>query len=198
MNDQRDGEGIHSLDGLLDELNDLEESDSVSIDEILQAVGRRTFGPVLLIPGLMALTPVSAIPGVPSIVGIMVALLVGQMLIGRDRLWLPKFVLRRSISRERHDKAVRLMRPVARHVDRLIKPRMTWLMQGVGFYAMAISCFLLALAAPLMEAVPFAISGVGVAVTAFALALMADDGLLGLLVLIVGIATISVTGYMLL
>jgi hypothetical protein len=185
-----DEESVSSLQELLDKLEESTEGeDRICIEQVHKAAGRRSFGPVLLIPGLIAASPLSGIPGSPSVVGIMVLLISGQMLIGRSEFWLPGFVLKRSISQSRFEKALRVLRPVARFVDKLIKPRMRWFVNGIATYMIAVVCLLLALTAPILEALPFAITGVGAAVTAFGLALIGDDGLIALIALIICIAT---------
>ncbi len=173
-----------NLEGLLEQLGEAGDGDDdgrVTIEAVHHAVGRRAFGPVLVIPGLMALSPVSGMPGVPTAVGIIVLLICGQLLIGRSTFWLPGFVLRRSVSKQRFEQAMRFIRPVARFVDRLIKPRLRFLAEGAAAYVIAALCLALALISPLLEAVPFAITGVGAALTAFGFALIADDGVLSLL-----------------
>src|SRR5690606_31710215 len=78
-------------------------------------------------------------------------------------------------------RAVRLMRPLARGVDRLLKPRLAWLVESHAVYAVAVVCALVALTMPPLELVPFAATAAGVAIAAFGLALSGRDGLLALL-----------------
>lgn len=175
---------IHNLQSLLDQIEkSTEGDDSISVDAVLKATGKRSFGPMLLIPGLIALSPLSGIPGMPTIVGIMVLLIAGQLLVGRSEFWFPKFILRRSISRPRFEKAAGAMRSVARYVDKLLKQRLSVLTKGPATYTIAALCLLLSLIAPVLELLPFAITGLGAALTALGLALIADDGLLALIAL---------------
>jgi hypothetical protein len=185
-----DQEKMKTLEGLMDAIIDANEGcDRISIGQAFGVVGQRSFGPVLLVPGLIALSPLSGIPGMPTLVGLMVLLVTSQLLMGRSDIWLPQFILRRSASRKRFDKAMGVMRKVARFVDKLIKPRLCFLTKGVAQYAIASVCLLLSLASPLLELLPFVITGVGAAVSAFGLALLAEDGLLALLALLFCIAT---------
>ncbi|WP_247639740.1 exopolysaccharide biosynthesis protein [Chromohalobacter moromii] len=55
--------------------------------------------------------------------------------------------------------------------------------QRAGTYLVALFCFLIALAVPLMEVVPFSANGAGLALMMFGLSLMANDGLWALLIL---------------
>lgn len=184
---------IPTLATLLDQLCDAGgDEETVSVEAVLKAVGRRSFGPVLLVPGVIALSPLSGIPGAPTVVGIMVLLVAGQVLVGREEFWLPQFILRRSISRRRFEKTINAMMRVARYVDRLVKPRLTYFTEGPAVYLIAAMCVALALTAPFLEVVPFSATGVGAAVTAFGLALTFHDGLLALL----AVTFCGITGYL--
>lgn len=186
---------VVALEELLDRIEAANEGkDRVRFETAFEAVGQRSFGPMLLLPGLIAASPLSGIPGMPTLVGIMVFLIVGQLLIGREQFWLPQFVLRRSISRARFDQAMRMLRKGARIIDRFLKPRLTFMTDGPGAYVIAGFCLVLSLAAPALELLPFVITGVGLAVSAFGLALLAHDGLLALIAYLVCGAIVGVVG----
>ena len=73
----------------------------VSLDAILKLVGRRSFGPLLLMAGLIMFLPVIGdIPGVPVMMGMLVLLVAGQLLFRREHIWLPQWLLQRSITRD--------------------------------------------------------------------------------------------------
>lgn len=171
-----------SLTEMLDRLEFVErENDKVRLGAMLEIAGRRSFGPMLLVPGLLVLSPVSGVPGVPTFSGMIVLLLSVQLLIGRSHFWLPGWLLDRCLPHRHLLRAVRLMRPLARGIDRLLKPRLSWLVESHAVYAVAATCALVALTMPPLELVPFAATAAGVAITAFGLALVGRDGLLALL-----------------
>jgi hypothetical protein len=183
---------LTNLDQLLHRLCDgAGDGDKVSIGALVEAVGNRSFGPLILVAGLIALSPLSGIPGIPTTVAVIVGLVAGQMLFGRKHFWLPQWVLRRSVSRKRFEKALRWVRRPARAIDRLLRPRLTFLTDTIGAYAIAVLCVLIASAMPPMELVPFAATIAGAALTAFGLALIARDGVVALLALIL---TAGITG----
>ncbi|SEL51907.1 exopolysaccharide biosynthesis protein [Halomonas daqiaonensis] len=171
------------LTGLLDRVQQAgQRRDSVSLGAILESVGRRSFAPFLLIAGLITLAPlIGDIPGVPTLMATLVILSSGQLLVGRDHIWLPAWLLERRVSRERFAKATRLMQRPVRWVDRLLKQRLVWLTRPPAHFPVALTCLLIALAMPPMEVVPFTANGAGLALTLFALALLANDGLMALL-----------------
>ncbi len=168
------------------------DDERVQLGDMLTAVGQGSFGSLLLVPGVITLLPlVGDIPGVPTLMALLVLLVAGQLLLGRRTFWLPQWLLKRSVSRAKLDKAVAWMRKPARAIDRLLKPRLTWLTQRAGTYLVALFCFLIALAMPLMEVVPFSANGAGLALMMFGLSLMANDGLWALLALILTGGTVG-------
>ncbi|MDR9426253.1 MAG: exopolysaccharide biosynthesis protein [Marinobacter sp.] len=166
--------------------------DQVSVGDILQAVGERSFGPVLLITGVITVAPlIGDIPGVPTLLAVLVLLSVGQLLFRRRSIWIPGKLSRRSLSRDKLLKGLDWAEKPASCVDRWTKQRLPWLVSGGGQYLMAIICMMVALAMPLMELVPFSANGGGLALVAFGLAIVAKDGLLAL----IAIAATTGTGW---
>jgi hypothetical protein len=92
----------HDLEGMLDQLARASDgSGPVSVGELLDAIGQRSFGPFLLVPALIAFTPLGGIPGLPTALAAVVIVVAGQLLIGMKQFWLPSILLRRSIERQR-------------------------------------------------------------------------------------------------
>lgn len=175
-----------SLEALLDRIAETAgETDRVSLGLALQVIGRRSFGSVLLAAGLITLAPlIGDIPGVPTIMGIVVVLTAGQMLFGQDRLWLPDTLLDRSVSREKLDAALGWLRPAARVLDRVIGPRFEAILASGGGRAIAAVCFLIGAVMPVLEVIPFSATVAGILLTLLSLALVTRDGLLALITLI--------------
>jgi hypothetical protein len=167
----------------LDRLSEVAETDQdIELGDILEAVGQRSFGVVLVLAGAVILAPlIGDIPGVPSLMALLVLLTAGQLLLRRRHLWLPKWLLQRSVASRKVKKAMDWMHKPARFVDRLLRPRLTAVVEGSGLYAIAAVCSAIALATPAMELVPFSANGAGGALAAFGLALTARDGLLAIL-----------------
>ncbi|MDN3554484.1 exopolysaccharide biosynthesis protein [Halomonas maura] len=156
--------------------------EDVSLEAILDTVGRRSFAPFLLIAGLVTLAPLLGdIPGVPTLMGSLVVLVAAQMLLGRKHIWLPRGLLRRRVSRERFVRVTNWMVRPAHWIDRLLRARLVWLARRPAHLPVALTCLLIGLAMPPMELVPFTANGAGLALTLFGLALLAEDGLMALL-----------------
>jgi len=175
-----------SLTELLHRLRtETEGMDQVSVADILNAVGERSFGPLVLIAGIVTLAPlIGDIPGVPTLLGLVVVLTLGQLVFHRRSIWIPGKLARRNIGRQKLIKGLDWMDRPARFMDRWTKQRMVCLVSGPGQYLMALLCMLVAAAMPLMEIVPFSANGGGLSLTAFGLAIIARDGLLALLAIL--------------
>src|SRR5688500_9271169 len=93
-----DGRQAEDLEALLDELDRVAatEGPKVSVGEVYRAIGERSFGPLLLLAGLLGMTPVSAIPGAPTTLAVITVLITVQLLFGRRTLWLPSQIGRAS------------------------------------------------------------------------------------------------------
>jgi hypothetical protein len=152
----------------------------VSIGEMMDSVGRRTFGPVVLLVGLILVTPLSGVPGMPTLMGLLTLLTLGQVLVGRKHFWLPGWLAQRQIPRKKLVQGLEMLRPPARRIDHLIRPRLALLVRGFGLYVMALACMIIAVVMPATEIVPFSASIAGFALMTFGLAMISKDGLLAL------------------
>lgn len=167
--------------------------------DILEVLGERSFGSVLLIAGLITLAPlIGDIPGIPSLVGLMVFLVAIQLLLGRNQFWLPGVLLNRSVERDSLNKTLHHLHRFAGWVDRLLRPRLPVLVEGSANRFIAICCLAIAVVMPAMELVPFSANVAGAALTAFGLALIARDGLLSLIAFLFSAAVFAVALYALL
>ncbi len=181
-----------TLEELLQRLEDAaDKEEKVSLDQMMDEVGRRSFGPLLLLAGIIISAPlVSDIPGVPTMTGIFILMVAGQVLFGRKSFWLPKWMLRRSVSSDKLKKTIEkwLMKP-AKFIDRFVGRRLEGLTGPAGIRAVAVVSTLLALATPATELVPMSANGVGLAIVVFGLALIAHDGVL----VLIGFLMVAVT-----
>lgn len=176
----RSARDITTLQQLLDRLDNAATGERVDVESMMQAVGRSSFGALLLLGGLVTLSPLDIIPGIPTLIALAVLIVCAQLLAGRRHFWLPAWVLRRSIASQRFRHALTWLRKPARFGDRLVRPRLTALTTDAAIKLIAVGCIVVALAMPVMEVVPFSANLAGVALTAFGLAVIAHDGLLAL------------------
>lgn len=179
-----------NLEDILARIAKAEDGDHTSTRAVVNALGRRSFAPLLLLPGLVTLLPIGGIPGVPTVMSVLLLLVSVQLLFGRRSFWLPSWLLDRSVSRSKLETSRRWMLRPARFIDFFLRPRLTFLTNGVGAYLIALISVVIALMMPPMELVPFSAIGAGLALTLFGLALLAHDGVAALLGIFVTTSTL--------
>lgn len=178
-----------NLEQMLQQLCGAANDERVSVDDLLSAVGRRSFGPLILLAGLVTLSPIGDIPGTPTLVALLVLLVSTQLLWGRSSFWLPGWLLRRSVASTTMARSIGWLERPARFIDRFLRPRLAMFVEGFAVRLIAVVTLMVSLAMPVMEVIPFSASGAGGALTAFGLALIARDGLMALLALVVTVGT---------
>lgn len=190
-------QGPTNLEELLDRIKETtENANQVSIGEVLDVVGYRSFGPLLLVAGLITVMPiVGDIPGVPTVMAVFVTLIAGQMLFHREHPWLPDWLLRRSVAADKLLKAVGWIYRPAQFVDRGLRPRLKAFTHRTAAHAIAVACILISAVMPLLEVIPFSANLAGSALTAFGLSLIAEDGLFSLLAFVFTTLTFGVAAY---
>ena len=152
----------------------------VSVRELRDVIGRRSFAPLLLAASIVGFTPLGGVPGVPTALATIVVIIAVQIVMGLESLWLPRFLLDREIEGKKLVRGAKSLRRVARATDRAIRPRLTFLTERPASYAIAVVCVLIALTVPPLELVPFVDIPLWAALVAFSLALLAHDGLLAI------------------
>lgn len=174
-----------SLEQLLDRLRDGSRGMEVmSVTAILDLVGARSFGPVVVLAGLITLAPlIGDIPGVPTIMGLLVAATIGQLLFRRPSIWLPRWLAARRVPRDKLVRGMEWLRPAARFIDRWTRPRLVVMVRRPGLDFLALCCVGVALLMPMLELIPFSANLAGLAWMAYGLAMIARDGLIAVIAL---------------
>ena len=173
-----------SLVDILDRAIAVAGDDRVSVGELVDAFGDASFAPLLLLPAIAVVSPLSGVPTFSSICGIVIFLIAGQWLLGRSRIWLPGWILRRHVAGARMRNGLGRMRKVAAWLDRNTRARLTVLFHRPMKYVPVAVCALFGAVMPFLEFVPFSSSLLGLAVALLALSMLMRDGLLALLSLL--------------
>lgn len=150
-------------------------TERTSLADIDRWLGRKSIYVWLLILALPMTFPIQ-IPGLSVLFGIPLMVVSAQLCLGYRRAWLPPFIARRSLSRAHYAAIVARMEPVIRRLERVIRPRVSWLANGPARIPVGLISFILAaiitLPLPLGHVVP------GTAICLLALGLMAGDGVI--------------------
>lgn len=171
-------ERMHALSDVLDRLEDSIQSESVSVQDVVEHLGHRSFASVMLIFSLISASPASAIPGITAIVAVIVLILVVQMLVGRECLWLPGFIADRRMSAAKLCKGMGWLRKPVRFVERFLRPRLTVLFHRPWLYVPLLLILGLTLFMPFMEIIPTSGSVASAVIALFAAGLLTRDGAL--------------------
>ncbi len=151
--------------------------DRVSVAHLTGALGHGAIAPMLLVPALAVVTPLSGIPGFSAVCGIAIALVSVQMLWRADTVWLPNWLLRRRLPGARMEQASIWLERAGHWLDRITRPRLAFLVSFPGVLLPELTCLLAGLLMPFLEVVPFSSSMVGASVSLLAVGLVARDGL---------------------
>lgn len=188
MNDDPD---LTSMSGLVERIRLAGNGgDRVSVADIVDGIGDDAFAPLLLVPALVLISPVSAIPGFSSVVGLIMALIALQMALGVRRVWLPGVLRRRTIAKASLERAAGFLDRPARFIDRFTRRRLAPLTAWPLSIVPSLVCVAAALVIPLFELVPMSSTIVSTAIALFALAMVTRDGVL----LIFGLAVLGGAG----
>ncbi len=173
-----------ALSEVLDQLERSVHDESVTVHEVVETLGRKSFAALMLIFALISTSPASAIPGMTATVAAIVAVLVVQMIMGRDCVWLPRFVRRRRMSTKKLCKGIGWLRKPVAFVERFLKARLDFLLHRPWLLLPLVLILALTLFMPFMEVIPTSGSIASAAITFFAAGLLTRDGALVLISLI--------------
>jgi hypothetical protein len=178
---RRRRESSANLSGVLDLIAEQVRNDptpeSLTLREVLDAVGRRTYGPLLLVIGLFAISPITVVPGLTWLAAALTLLVAGQMALGLPHIWLPSAALKTRLPREVVLLSLEQARPMAGRIDAILKPRLTFLSHPPFVNLVALLVIGAALITFPLGLIPLAPLAPGAAVVFFGLGMVARDGL---------------------
>ena len=174
-----------------------DEEGEISLGQVIESFGTRSYGPVLLIPSLLGVSPVSAIPTAPTLLALTVIIISSQVLFGRDHFWLPGFLSQRSVSEDELEKAREKLNKPAKWLDQAFTKRLEWLTHPPAQRICSAIVICLALCVPPLELIPLAAAAPFLAIAAFGIAFMLRDGLLLLAALALSAGSFGLLAWML-
>lgn len=108
-------------DHLIASVQDLPEG-PVTFEQIVNLLGRRSFGLAILIFSIAMLLPMP--PGIPAVAGFVIVVFAVQLIIDRNHLWLPLWIGRKTIDREVLISAYTFVKRYLGWMFRLARPRL--------------------------------------------------------------------------
>lgn len=156
-----------------------EESDGahIRLDDLLNAFSGRAYGPLVLVPAFFAtIPPLGSLPGMSVGTGIIIALVLVQILLMRERPWLPRRLRRIEIPARSYRTALDKVRPALAFVDRLSHRRLTVLTVPPARQVVAAIALVAALALIPFALIPFAAGVPGLALCFIGIGLTLRDG----------------------
>jgi hypothetical protein len=189
-----------SLRALLDAIEETARTqDTISIEDILHLVGRRWYGPLLFLAGLIMVAPlIGDIPGVPIMMGTVVILISLQLLWRRKRVWLPHWLRKRRLDSLKVITALRWFHRPARFIDGFTNARCEWAVRHAGLTIIALMCMMVGAITPVLELIPFSANLAGFAIATFGISVLAADGVVAFIAIAFSVATFGVGGFFLL
>ncbi|MGO4685475.1 exopolysaccharide biosynthesis protein [Hyphomicrobium sp. 2TAF46] len=181
-----------SLTAFLEGLLRYRDNAHISVRDLLGGLETRAFGIPLAVLAACEVVPVP-IPGFSLVISVPMAMVGAQMIVDRDRLWLPRSLLNRRVPASALKRVARAMLPTVRRIDGLTRQRGVVLTGTAGRRVAGLAVLLLALLIALP--VPGTNAPLALTVLVLALGLVRNDGLLiaaGLLLTVVAAALMGV------
>jgi hypothetical protein len=173
------------LSDLLSDYAKDEAGDHVSLGDLNKLLGSRSIAGLLLVLALPIALPIP-MPGISLVLGALLILISGQLAIGLTRCWLPPFLAERRLTKKQFSSLLEKVLPTLKKFERIVRPRMVYLVRGWMRIPIGILCVFLALIVTLP--IPFGNVMPCIAIAFLALGLLQHDGL------VVGIGFGAATG----
>jgi hypothetical protein len=167
----------NTLMQLLDGMAHAARGDVVTVSDMLDEFGNRAVTPFILLVSLLLVSPLSGIPGAPTIGAVIIIVLAAQALLGRGTIWLPEWAKRKSIAAKRVRKAVSWMRKPCAFIDRHSRARLRFLTQGVMRWVTLLICVIVPMSWPPLEVLPFFSSFGALVIALLSFGLFTRDGI---------------------
>ncbi|HEU0224712.1 MAG TPA: exopolysaccharide biosynthesis protein [Steroidobacteraceae bacterium] len=151
------------------------QGERVRLGDLDQLLADRAFGFLMLVFALPNTLPLG-IPAISTVTGIPLALVAFQMVLGMPKPYLPGWLARRSLRRNDFERLVRATAPKLERLERVMKPRWSWLQNRAAERCLGAFCLLLAVVLALP--IPFGNVPPAVAVTLISLGIIEKDGVL--------------------
>ena len=176
---------MRGISDILRQINNDIVGNNVSIDDLLEFVHERGFGMIILLLSVPMALPIPVPPGINILLASPLILLTAQQAVGRHTIWLPAWMRRKTIKREKITKIIAAILPWSEKIEKFIKPRLEFITLGLFSHLIGILGLVMALAIcvplPMTNTVP----SLGIAL--MSIGVMMRDGLAVLSGAIIGV-----------
>jgi hypothetical protein len=169
------------LSEVLDRLDETAAGDTVSLSQVVERLGHHSFAALMLIFALISTSPASAVPGVTAAVAFVELLLAVQFILNRQSVWLPASLASKKIPGKSLRKAVQWLRRPVRAVEKLLRPRLSFMIHRPWLILPLSLVIMLTMFMPFMEVIPTSGSIASAIIALFAAGVLLRDGLLVLI-----------------
>jgi hypothetical protein len=159
------------LSDILKNLSDADNPD-MTFGDVVRALGERGFGALILLFAAPNLIPLP--PGSSFVFGVPLVFITAQLMIGRDKVWLPKRLSDARIGGGRLLHLLQRLVPYVVKIEKLLKPRGTLLTSPLGERLAGLAGLFCAIV--LLLPIPGANMAPALALCCFALGLIEQDG----------------------
>jgi len=168
------------LEGLMQSLcEEAGEGGEITVNDILDRLAHRSYGPIILIPSLISIFPViGALPLVSYTMAALIFLIAIQASFSQQKLWLPNRLRQASFERDTFARGMDKARPVLRFIDGFLSDRLHFAFKKPWPMVVIWLCAVLGGLMFLYAAAPGGVVAPGLALVLLCLGLTAHDGLL--------------------
>lgn len=170
----------------------IEGRERVPLGEVLDTLGARGHGPIVLLLAALMMMPTGLLPLMPTIIGVLLALTAIEIMAGGKGVSLPGWIAKRQMPVRVLRSGIRRARPMADRLRRYVHPRWHLLVHSdLALWGIALLLLMSALIMAVIGAVPGLPFVLCIPALLFGIGLTAGDGLVVALgFLAVGVAAL--------
>jgi hypothetical protein len=162
--------------------------EEITFGQMLDALGERGFGLMLMLFAVPNLLPFPGVPGVSFVTGMAILFISVQLILAKDEPAFPDWISRKSFSRAQLSKFIMKTNPLLHWLEKPIRPRLAPVVAGFAERLIGVAGVIHALTLALP--IPMGNLPQAVALILLALALIELDGLMAILGYIASIAAV--------
>ena len=181
-----------SITKIINKIINKDLGDKTNLDEILAQFGKRTYGPIFFIIGVISTSPIGAIPGLPFLMTFLTCTIVLQYLFKRGAVWMPQFIVKKSFSKSKVDKVLTKIIPITKFIDKITRPRAHFFFNSFFEALIMITVMLMSILFIPLGFIPAGIMFPGIVIICFSIAIITKDGILAGITLLFSFITTGI------